>query len=203
VTSPATRYRELVADLVAASRRHIAANAIAQESYADASAAVEHDLAAAEDAVAVASGEVALAQRTVAQTDLAAAGVWEDLKRVRGRRGRRLGPVPSPVPTVHEDPLALLDSASARVERARRGGEPLPPFVLPLLFGIGAVASFLISLLGTRIGWPVLLLAPLAGLPVARRWVDHRYAARLDPGAIGLLVLGGMVATAAVWVISR
>ena len=203
MTSPATRYRELVADLVAASRRHVAANAIAQESYADASAAVEHDLAAAEDAAAVASGEVALAQRGVAQTDLAAAGIWEDLKRVRGRRGRRLGPVPPPAPTTQEDPLALLDSACARVERARRGGEPLPPFVLPMLFGLGALASCAIAFLGTLIGWPLLLIAPLAGLPVARRWVDHRFAARLDPGSIGLLALGGMLATAAVWLTWR
>jgi hypothetical protein len=203
LTSPATRYRELVADLVAASRRHVAANATAQESYADAAAAVEHDLAAAEDAIAVASGEVALAQRTVAQTDIAAAGIWEELKRVRGRRGRRLGPVPTPAPTGQDDPLTLLDSASARVERARRGGEPLPPFVLPALFGTGAAAACLIAFLGTFIGWPLLLIAPLAGLPVARHWVDHRYAARLDPGAIGLLVLGGMLATAVVWITLR
>jgi hypothetical protein len=203
VSSPATRYRELVADLVAASRRHVAANATAQESYADASAAVEHDLAAAEDAVAVAAGEVALAQRTVAQTDLAAAGVWQDLKRVRGRRGRRLGPVPDPLPTHHEDPLGLLDSAAARVERARRGGEPLPHFVLPVLFAIGALVASVITFAGTFVGWPVLLIAPWAGLPVARRWVDHRYAARLDPGAIALLVLGGMLATAGVWLSLR
>ncbi len=203
MSSPATRYRELVADLVAASRRHIAADATAQESYADGSAAVEHDLSAAEDAVAVAAGEVALAQRSVAQTDLAAAGVWQDLKRVRGRRGRRLGPVPEPCPTGHEDPLALLDQAAARVERARRGGEPLPPFVLPLLFAIGALASCLIAFAGTYIGWPILLVAPLAGLPVARHWIDHRYAARLDPGSIGLLLLGGMLATATVWLTLR
>ncbi|HCT79019.1 MAG TPA: hypothetical protein DGG94_10820 [Micromonosporaceae bacterium] len=203
MTAPATRYRELVADLVAASRRHTAANATAQESYADGLAAVEHDLAAAEDAVTVASGEVTLAQRTVAQTDLAAAGVWEEMKRVRGRRGRRLGGVPEPVATTHEDPLSLLDSAQTRVERARRGGEPLPPLVLPLLFVLGAVAATVVAGIGVLIGWPVLLLAPLAGLPIASSWVDHRFAARLDPGAIGLLILGGMLATTAVWLTLR
>lgn len=203
MTTAATRYRELVANLVAASRRHVAANATAQESYADASAALEHDMAAAEDAVAVASGEVTLAQRTVAQTDLAAAAVWEDLKRVRGRRGRRLGPVPEPVATPYEDPLALLDSAAARIERARRGGEPVPPLVLPLLFGLGAATAAVVAAIGVLIGWPLLLVAPLAGLPLGQRWVDHRYAARLDPGAIGLLVMGGMLATAAVWLIAR
>jgi hypothetical protein len=203
LTAPATRYRELVADLVAASRRHTAADATAQESYADGVAAVEHDLAAAEDAVGVASGEVAFAQLNVAQTDLAAAGIWADLKRVRGRRGRRLGDVPAPVPTSHDDPVSLLDSASARVERARRGGEPLPPLVLPLLFLLGALAATLVASLGLLIGWPVLLVAPLSGLPIARLWVDHRFAARLDPGAIGLLVLAGMLATAGIWITLR
>lgn len=199
MSSPATRYRELVADLVAASRRHTAANATAQESYADGIAAAEHDLAAAEDAVTAASGSVALAQLNVAQTDLAAAAIWTSLKEVRGRRGRRLGDVPTPVPTTHDDPVSLLDSASARVELARRGGEPLPLLMLPVLFLFGALTACVVAALGLLIGWPMLLVAPLSGLPFARHWVDHRYASRLDPGAIGLLVLGGMVATAAVW----
>ncbi|WP_020523132.1 hypothetical protein [Catelliglobosispora koreensis] len=203
MSSASARYRELVADLVAASRRHTAATATAQESYADGAAAVEHDLAAAEDAVSSASATVTQAHRVVAQTDLAAAGVWDELKRVRGRRGRRLGGVPDAACSSQADPEALLASASTRVERARRGGEPLPPMVLPLLFFLGAGCAALVALLGVFIGWLVLLPAPLAGLPLARHWVDHRFAARLDPGAIGVLVIGGMLASAGVFLTLR
>ncbi len=202
-TPPATRYRELVADLVAASRRHTAATATAQESYTDGVAALEHDLAAAEDAVTAAGNEVNFAQLNVAQTDLAAAAIWSSLKEVRGRRGRRLGDVPAPIPTSHDDPVSLLDSASSRVERARRGGEPLPLWTLPLLFLLGAFVAAVVAALGAFVGWPILLVAPLSGLPFARHWTDHRFAARLDPGAIGLLILGGMLATAGVWVSLR
>jgi hypothetical protein len=199
MSSSAARYRELVADLVAASRRHTAASATAHESYADGSAAIEHDLAAAEDSVTIASGSVTQAHRSVAQTDLSVAAVWEDLKRVRGRRGRRLGGVPDAGSTSHTDPAALLESASTRVERARRGGEPLPPMVLPLLFLLGAGCAAAVTLLGIFLGWLVLLPAPLVSLPIARHWVDNRFGARLDPGAIGVLILGGMLASAAVF----
>jgi hypothetical protein len=200
VSTPAAQYRELVADLVAASRRHLAATATAHESYNACAAALEHDLAAAQDAVTTAASSVSLAQRTVAQTDLAAAAIWDDMKRVRGRRGRRLGHVPDPGPPSQADPLALLESASTRVERARRGGEPLPLVILPLLFLLGAASATVVAVFGVLLGWLLLLPAPLAGLPLAHRWVDSRFAARLDPGAIGVLVLGGMLATAFVWI---
>jgi hypothetical protein len=209
----ANRYRELITDLVVASRRHDATLAAANQSYTDGVAAVEHDLIAAQDAATAAVARSAQAHRAVAQTDLVAAGLWDELRKVRGRQGRRLGQVPSPLPPADPDAdpdadaIALLDSVAARVDRARRGGEPLPTVVLPVLLVLGSACAAVLGLAGgwllgrgtsgTILGWLMLACAPLAGLPIARRWVDYRFLARLDAGATGLLVLGGMLATVA------
>jgi hypothetical protein len=203
VTSAAERYRKLVADLVAASRRHAATVATAQSAYAEGIAAVDHDVAAASDAVAQASAELTRAQRAVAQTDLMAASLWDELKAVRGRRGRWLGPIPAPADQATVDAATALENASARIKRARRGGEPLPPKVLPLLFLLGAVTGAVLAGFAALVFWPPVLLAPLSGLPMARSWVDHRFSARLDPGGIGLVVLGATLATAAAWLLLR
>lgn len=212
MTSPPTvRYRTLIADLVAASRRHETALTAAVQSHADGIATIEHDLAAADDAVVAATARMAHAQRLVAQTDLAAGALWDELKQVRGRRGRRLGPVPSPLALPDSpataDPIALLESAAARIDRAQRGGEKLPPLILPLLFALGAACSAVVTLLamflqshgpaGLLAGWLALLGAPLSGLLPAGELVDRWFGARLDPGAIALTILAGMLATTA------
>jgi hypothetical protein len=196
MTSASARYRELVTDLVTAARRHACATATAESGYADGVAAIDNDLEAAREAVALASAEVTRAQRTVAQTDLMVASLWDDLKAVRGRRGRRLGPIPSPADQSTSDAAALLDSASARIQRARRGGEPLPHRILPLLFLLGACTGATLAWFAAVVFWPLFLVSPFCGLPMARSWVDHRFGARLDPGGVGVVVLGGTLATA-------
>ena len=209
---PPVRYRLMVAELAAAARRHETALTAAVQSHADGLSTVEHDLAAADDAVVAATARAAHAQRLVAQTDLAAGALWDELKEVRGRRGRRLGPVPPPTPlpdqpvSASADPIALLESAAARIDRARRGGEKLPPLVLPLLFALGAACAAVLTLVallvhdqgpvGLVAGWLALLAAPLSGLLPARDLADRWFGARLDPGATGLVLLAGMLSTA-------
>jgi hypothetical protein len=214
-STAATRYRALIADLVTASRRHETALVAASQSYADGVASVDHDVAAAQDSADAATARAGQAHRIVAQTDLAATALWDELKRIRGRRARRLGPVPPPATSesAETDPITLLENVAALLDRARRGGEPLPALVLPLLFGLGSACAAGLALLGVALlggsdarfgavgvvaGWLVLLAAPLAGLPPARSWVDQRFSARLDAGATGVLVLGGMLATCAI-----
>ena len=199
--SPSARYRALASDLAAATRRHGSATASAQSAHAEGTAAVEHDIAAAASAVSAAATEVTRAQRTVAHTDLMVASLWDELKAIRGRRGRRLGPIPAPADQSTSDASAHLENASARIERARRGGEPLPHRVLPLLFLLGATTAAILAGFAALAFWPLILLAPPSGLPMARAWVDHRFGARLDPGALALVVLGGTLATAAAWLL--
>jgi hypothetical protein len=47
------------------------------------------------------------------------------------------------------------------------------------------------------VGWLAFLLAPSAGVPVAAYLAHRRLNARLDIGGIGLTLLGGMLAAAA------
>ncbi len=193
------RYRELVSEYAAAGRRHQEALAAAESAYAEGIAAAERDLAAAGEAVARAAAGVTRAQRVVAHTDLVAASLWEDLRKVR----RRIGPLPDPADSSTTDSEALLKSAAARIERARRGGGPLPGRVLPLLFLLGAATAAVLTAVAALVAWPVLLAAPLSGLPLARFWVDRRYETRLDPGAIAVTILGATLATATTWLALR
>ncbi|MFD0596050.1 hypothetical protein ACFQZ4_30330 [Catellatospora coxensis] len=50
---------------------------------------------------------------------------------------------------------------------------------------------------GLIAGWLVLLGAPLSGLLPAGELADRWFGARLDPGAIALTILAGMLATTA------
>ncbi|WP_033340200.1 hypothetical protein [Catenuloplanes japonicus] len=113
---------------------------------------------------------------------------------------------------------ALLDRAVRRIVRARRGApRPSPPRrVLPLLPVVGAAAGaftalFAIGLLTlcgwfgyttARVlwvaGWSAFFLAPFTGLPVAAALLHRLFDSRLDVGAIGLLVLGGMASASGI-----
>ena len=113
--------------------------------------------------------------------------------------------------------MAALDRAGRRIDGARRGGAARaaaprsPPPLLPLLGAAtagltGLVAGGLVTVaeLGApgagvlrALGWLAFLAAPFTGIPVARRLVGRRLDSRLDTGAAGLIVLGGLIALCA------
>jgi hypothetical protein len=204
----ASEYRTLVAELVAATRRRDVAVAAAAQSYLDGVAVVEQDLTAADRIHLACADVVAAREATVADIDRQADRIWSELLAGHRWRARRAGPLPAPASDPSTgDPAALIASAAARVARARRGAEALPlPLLLSLALigGIGAVAvGLLAGAVADRpwLSWPLFMLTPFVGIPFAAKWVDYWAATRLDTGAIGLTVLGGMLAicSLAVW----
>ncbi|MDR7281090.1 hypothetical protein [Catenuloplanes atrovinosus] len=112
---------------------------------------------------------------------------------------------------------ALLDRAVRRVHAARRGApRPSPPRrVLPLLPVLGAAAAAFTALFAAGLvtlgggyttaqlvlrvaGWSAFFVAPFTGLPVASALLDRMFGSRLDIGAVGLLVLGGMASASGI-----
>ncbi|NUT05036.1 MAG: hypothetical protein HOV76_16310 [Hamadaea sp.] len=198
----ATEYRSLVAELVAATRRRDVAVAAATQSYLDGVAVVEQDLTAAGRIHQACAEVVASREAAVADLDSQADRIWAELLAGHRWRARRAGPLPAPAPGPGtDDPAALVASAAARVARARRGAEALPLPLLVSLAVIGGLGAVAVGLLAGGVSstpwlsWPLFMLTPFAGIPFAARWVDYWAATRLDTGAIGLTVLGGMLAT--------
>jgi hypothetical protein len=107
-------------------------------------------------------------------------------------------------------PMRYLTHAAELVTRGRRR-QPLPRrsyVLLPILGGLGAGVAFAfargllllghvwtgpVSIVLVAVGQIAVFSSPLAGLPAAKVYADRR-AARLDAGAIALVVLGGMLA---------
>jgi hypothetical protein len=202
VTTPAAEYRNLVAELVAAARRRDVAVTFATQSYVDGMAVVEQDLAAAIQISHACADIVAARELAVADIDRQAEQIWTDLLAGHRRRARRAGALPVPEPgAAGNDPAELLAQAAARVARARRGTKALALPLLISLPALGALSAVALSLVAGAVAevpwlsWPLFMLAPFSGIPVAARWVDYWAATRFDAGAIGLTVLGGMLAT--------
>lgn len=203
-------YRRLVARLGAAAARRDADLTSAERSYVDGLASAGAELAAAEATVERFNHRVVAAAAALVETDQEAARVWAGLHAVAGWRGRRLGAVPDPVEAPPgESPRRLLAAALHRLGQTGPGTArpPLPRLVLPILPLVGAAVAGLLGLVAGGLvavgaestvlrvlGWLTFLVAPLAGVPVAALWVDRRFGSRLDSGAIGLIVIGGMVA---------
>lgn len=209
-------YRRLVGALAAAASRRDAELAAAERSYQDGAAAAAAELARANAGAGDADRRAGAAATAVVEADREAARLWGELRKVRGWRARRLGELPPPAAT---DPLPegnaveLLDAAAKRIDLVRRGAPrpPLPRWLLPLLPPLGAAAATMTGLVAgglvtvahfdtgmewplRLLGWLAFLVAPFTGVPVAALWVDRQFGSRLDTGAIGLIVLGGMAA---------
>jgi hypothetical protein len=196
-------YRRLVADLMAATRRHDGSVSASTQSYADGVSLVEQDVQAADRIEAACAEVVTVRQAAVADVDERAERIWTDMVAGLGWRARRAGPLPPPDPgsLADRDPASLLAAAAARVARARRGAKNLPLPLLASLPVIGAALAAALTLLAGAavslpwLAWPCYVAATLAGIPLASRWVDYRAAARLDAASIGLTVLGGILGT--------
>jgi hypothetical protein len=204
----AVEYRALLTELVTATRRRDVAVTSATQSYLDGMAVIEQDLTAATRIHQACAEVVATRELAVADVDQQAERIWTQLLAGQRWRAHRAGPLPAPaIGPVAADPASLLASAAARVARSRRGAEALPLPLLLSLVTLGALGAIALGLLAGDVAdlhwlsWPLFMLAPFAGIPVAARWVDYWAATRLDTGAVGLTVLGGMLATCGVAVL--
>ena len=199
-------YRQLVADLVTATRRRDAHTSAATQSYVDGMSLVDQDLQAAGRIEAACADVVAVREAAVVDIDGQANRIWTDMVAGLGWRGRRAGPLPQPDPgpLAGRDPGDLLAAAAARIARARRGVRALPLPLLASLALIGAIGAAALALLaGAAAGLPWLAwlcyaAAPFIGIPAGIRWLDYWAAARPTAGTLGLTALGGLLATALV-----
>ncbi|GLH95659.1 hypothetical protein [Phytohabitans aurantiacus] len=213
-------YRRLVGALAAAANRRDAELANAERSYQDGAAVAAAELALANAEAGEADRRAGAAATAVVKVDREATRLWDELRRVLGWRGRRLGDLPPPtpvdlLPTGSAPAMAvdLLDGAARRIDQARRGAPrpPLPRWILPLLPPLGALGATMTGLVAgglvtiahfdtglqwplRLLGWLAFLLAPFTSVPVAAICVDRQFNSRLDTGAAGLTVLGGLCA---------
>jgi hypothetical protein len=220
--NPADDYRRLAAELAWAQSRYGIESAGAEKSYVDGCAAVAAEVSAAQNAAEAARGRAVAAADTVAATDAEAVASWRELAGLVGLRARRkLGPVPEPAgaSTVDEPPALPLRRVAAALDVAREGGpsRPVPGLVLALLPLLGLASSaiglvalrIVFALIGERqvllnvLGQVLVFLAPFAGLPVLAALTRRWYGSQPDIGAVGLTVLGGMVASCTIMVTCR
>lgn len=211
-------YGGLLTALSAAATRREADLAAAERAYADGVAAAAAEVRRAGAAALVADKRAAAAAGAVVEVDREAGRLWDDLRRVRSPWAPRTGPPPEPIVIV--DGSASPDAVVGALDRARRGIDaarpgapraPLPKAVPPMLPLLGAAVAAVVGILAgglvavaelgppgagvvRTLGWLAYLVAPFAGIPVAARWVGRRFDSRLDPGALGLIVVGGLVA---------
>ncbi|MDQ7905603.1 hypothetical protein RB614_13865 [Phytohabitans sp. ZYX-F-186] len=218
-----SEYRRLVGALAAAARERDAALATAERGYQDGATEAAAALARAQAATVEAERRASAAAAAVVDVDREAGRVWDELRRAGGlwARLRPVGELPLPAPVdgvpaerAGADAVALIETAAKRIDQLRPGAPraPLPRWLLPLLPPLGAAAATMTGLVAgglvtlahldselswplRLLGWVTFLLAPFTGLPPAALWVGRQFGSRLDAGAAGLIVLGGMAAS--------
>jgi hypothetical protein len=211
-------YRRLVGALAVATSQRDAELAAAERTYQECAGAAATNLARADAAAFEADRRTGAAASAVVEVDREAARLWDELRRGGGwwARLRQPGELPLPdeqPPDGDADAAALLDSAAKRIDQVRRGAPraPLPRWLVPLFPPLGAIAATMTGLVAgglvtlahfeselawplRLLGWLTFLIAPFTGVPPAALWVGRQFGSRLDTGAIGLIVLGGMAA---------
>jgi hypothetical protein len=221
-------YARSIAELAGTSVRRAVDLAAADRAYADGVAAASAELRRAEVDAVQADRRAAKAASTVVDVDREVGRLWGELHPMRGWLRGRGRDLPEPVQYAAGRDLAGDEAASAALDRASREVDaagrparprgPMPGWMPVLLPFVGATVAALLGLLSgglvtladlgapgadmwRMVGWIAFLLAPLAGVPVASVWIRRRFGARLDTGAAGLIVLGGLVAlcSVAVW----
>src|SRR6266545_656515 len=194
------KYRNLMRSLAQAQARYAEDRTEVQRRYEDqcvAAAATAREVKAA--ATATAAG-VRAAAEILDHVDVEAARLWQALRhQAPSRLRRRLGVPPEPAP-----PHELVEPPPDEP-----GEDPEPPAVrhLAQAAAVGYAVARGLLLLGdtlhgppgtvlTAVGQIATFASPLAGLPATKGYADRR-GARVDGGAIGLVVLGGMLAVGA------
>lgn len=195
-------YRDLMARLARRQDALAAERAEIDSWSAQADAAAQAAVDRAAEAVAGATASVEAARSTVERIDMEAHGLWREI----GQQGPP--PEPAPVADPDDDPDQVLQAVRDRLVRYRRRDGELPGRVALVVCGIlgaglGYAAAYGARWAALRIGGdfavfaPVLkqivtVLAPFIGLVPAKLLADRRQA-RLDPGAVVVVLLAGLI----------
>jgi hypothetical protein len=212
-------YAQLIGRLAEMTARMDAERAEADGWYAGQCAGAERAVRDAERAVQRAEAELAAAREEAEATDAEVIHLWQTLRDRLGASAGRIGDPPVPTAGAPTDPTTLLGGVRDLLDRTRHRGE-LPTSAQPLLaiFGVlGAAVAYALGfaarMAGIRyggdlaVGIPVLslvvtLLGPLIGLAPAKLLADRRHAG-LDPRAVAIVVITGVLTTGTLFALVR
>lgn len=214
--SPAESYRQIIERLAGQQAALAAEQAEARRWYAQQDAAAQAAVGRAAEVVAEASGKVEAMRSAVERVDMESHRLWRLLEDRVGTLGGP--PRPAPVTDPGDDPFLLLQGVEDSLARAAKTSRVLPSWAAPLLVvvgaagaGLGLAAAYGARWVAHRIGGdfdtfaPVLkqivtLLAPFVGLAATKLVADRRDA-QLDAGAVGVVVVSGLLTLGALLIL--
>jgi hypothetical protein len=218
---PDESYRQIVARLARLQAAYSAEREQLHTWYDQQCATATAAIEAAAAAVTEADAAVEAAEHVVQATDMAAHKLWGRLRdRVRPIRGRLADRPPEPLPKSipGDDPERSLGKARERLDAAARSPQTVAGWVYPVLVLFGAAGAGLgyAAAQGARwwalrtggdfgafapVGKQVLfVIAPFVGLVPARIMAD-RQGAKLDVGAVGVVVVAGLLTLGALFLL--
>jgi hypothetical protein len=212
-------YAQLIRQLAEVTVRVDAERAEADGWYAGQCAGAERAVRDAEQAVRRAESELAAAREAAEATDAEVVHLWQTLRGQLGAAAGRLGAPPVPAAGAPADPTTMLDGVRDLLDRAKHPGD-LPTSAQPLLaiFGVlGAAVAYALGFAARvagvqyggdlAVGMPVLglvvtLFGPVVGLAPAKLLADRRHAG-LDPRAVTIVVIAGVLTTGTLFALLR